>query len=64
MTGEGITVHYLLIADDQHNTLHLMFFESPDEEWQVAWKSGEVMLQHAETDFAKAAISQRTIVHP
>ena len=38
-------VHYFLLADDNADSLHLLFFEAPEAEWETAWKHGQVMLK-------------------
>jgi hypothetical protein len=41
---EDLMMHYVLVADDELDCLHVIFFEAPVKEWQSAWKIGEVML--------------------
>jgi hypothetical protein len=51
LTGDEITIHYLLIANDQQDSLYIVFFESPAREWTTAWKTGETMFAKAEFVF-------------
>lgn len=48
---DGSVTHYFLIADDRHDKLYLLFFESPMEEWEVAWKTGEQILKQIRVVF-------------
>lgn len=48
--GDSV-IHYFLITDDKHDTLYLFLFESPANEWDQAWKSGEQMLKKIYVDF-------------
>lgn len=47
----GSVVHYFLIADDSRDILYLFMFESPEKEWNTAWKIGETILQKLYIDF-------------
>lgn len=47
----GSIVHYFLITDDSQDILYLFMFESPESEWESAWKIGETMLQKLYVDF-------------
>jgi hypothetical protein len=38
-------IHYFLIADDNADSLHLLFFEAPEASWESAWKHGQLMLK-------------------
>lgn len=48
---DGSTTHYFLIADDRQDKLYLFFFESPSEEWDSAWKTGDQILKKLMVDF-------------
>ena len=37
--------HYLAIASKTTNTLYILFFEAPEDEWQSAWEKGQKMLE-------------------
>lgn len=41
----GIVVHYVLVANDAEDTLHLFFFEAPTAAWDAAWAIGEPLLR-------------------
>lgn len=42
----GAIVHYFLVADDSRDVLYLFLFESLEDEWNEAWKTGEILLQN------------------
>ena len=44
------TMHYLLLANNSNNSLYIIFFESPPDEWQDAWKIGNVILNNIRLD--------------
>jgi len=44
------TMHYMLIANDKTNTLFIAFFESPPNEWNEAWKIGQVIFNNMKLD--------------
>ena len=37
-------VHTLTVANPKTNTLYLLIFESPDTEWDAAWKTGKQIM--------------------
>lgn len=41
----GSIMHYFLIADNGADKLYLFYFESPEKEWDAAWKTGEQLLK-------------------
>src|SRR5262245_7870162 len=43
-TGPAIVMHNLAIGNSKTNTLYVFFFESPESEWERAWKTGEKMM--------------------
>ncbi len=48
---DGSVVHYFLIADDSSDKLYLFMYESPEKEWDAAWKTGEQILKKLYIDF-------------
>lgn len=48
---DGSVTHFFLIADDKNDKLYLFFFESPEKEWDEAWKLGEQMMKKLYIDF-------------
>jgi hypothetical protein len=42
-TGSFMT-HTLMVANPKTNTLYLLIFESPESDWDVAWKTGEKIM--------------------
>lgn len=45
------TVHNLIVANKATNTLYAIIFESPSDQWDEAWKIGQVMIE--QTQFLK-----------
>lgn len=43
-------LHYFLIANDKNDTLFLTIFEAKPEEWDEAWKYGEVIFNNMQLD--------------
>ena len=41
-------VHYFLVADENEDSLRIMFFEAPESEWEESWKLGELMLSRGQ----------------
>jgi len=41
-----ITTEYLVVADDPRDTMRVISFEAPAEEWDAAWKIGDTMLKN------------------
>ncbi|WP_309020942.1 hypothetical protein [Pelagicoccus sp. SDUM812003] len=41
-----VVIHNLFIANDQTGTLWFYMFESPEREWESAWKIGDTILSH------------------
>jgi hypothetical protein len=48
---DGTIMHQFLIADDNRDLLYLFFFESPANEWDVAWKTGDQILKKLYVEF-------------
>lgn len=42
--GARITMHTLAIGNVDTDTLYILWFESPAEEWAVAWQTGERLM--------------------
>lgn len=40
-----VIVHNFLIADDLEDSIRLFIFESPETNWDAAWKVGEVLMR-------------------
>lgn len=47
--GELI-IHFYLIANDKTGTLFIYMFEAPKDQWDEAWKIGEVMFKNLHLD--------------
>ncbi len=47
--GELI-IHFYLIANDKTGTLFIYMYEAPKEQWDEAWKVGEVMFKNLHLD--------------
>lgn len=43
--SQAITVHNLIAANQATNTLYTITFESPTDQWDEAWKIGQVMIE-------------------
>ncbi len=43
-------LHYILIANDKKDTLFLIIFEAKPEDWDDAWRYGEVILNNMKLD--------------
>jgi hypothetical protein len=48
---DGSVIHYFLVADNDRDMLYLFSFESPDKQWEIAWKTGEQMFKQLMIDF-------------
>lgn len=44
--SQAVIVHNLIAANQATNTLYVITFESPSEQWEEAWKTGQVMIEH------------------
>ena len=42
--GGRTMTHTLMVANPKTNTLYLFIFESPEAEWETAWKTGEKIM--------------------
>ena len=47
---ENITIAYQLIANDQKDTLYVILFESPNDQWDNNWTLGRSIIQHLRID--------------
>ncbi len=47
----GSVIHYFLIADDSRDLVYMFIFESPEQDWDMAWKTGETILGQLQIDF-------------
>jgi hypothetical protein len=51
--ASGTTVmHTLTVANPRTNTLYLFIFESPESDWDVAWKTGKQIMDRLALDDA------------
>lgn len=48
---DGSVIHYFLIADDARDIVYLFMYESPEKEWNTAWKTGETIFKKLYIDF-------------
>src|SRR5579872_2736414 len=46
----NVTMQFLLLANPATNTLYIIQFESPEKEWQEAWKVGKVIMDRLALD--------------
>lgn len=50
---EPLVMHNVIVADDKTDCLHIMFFEAPEDEWESAWKVGDLMLKKFSLRFTR-----------
>ena len=63
---EYLIQNFVLLADDRAGNVHTLYFESPEEEWDDAWKIGKVMLDNLKFRFERlddeAAVGDMVVV--
>ena len=40
-----MVMHYMVVANDKTGTVFVFLFESPEKQWEQAWKKGDVMME-------------------
>jgi hypothetical protein len=48
--SKNVTIQFLVLANTATNTLYIIQFESPEKEWQQAWKTGKVIMDKLALD--------------
>ncbi len=50
VSAKNVTMQFLVLANTATNTLYIIQFESPEKEWQEAWKMGKVIMEKLALD--------------